>query len=200
MRNEAKCNQAIDKAMQLFWEKGYAGTSMRDLQVALDMRPGSIYASLGDKDAIFLSALQRYREYNKKQLLATFEQAENVQTGLLAGINLLVFPQGDIPSQHCFMVKTLSELETQSPKLVEAAQAGLADVRGVLAEQIAQLIDALPGDNHPQKLAGMVQAQVIGLKTMMSLGRSVAEAKRELDFMLATILPQLFEGRSMATH
>ncbi|NBB84288.1 MAG: TetR family transcriptional regulator, partial [Alphaproteobacteria bacterium] len=35
----------LDKAMALFWAKGYHATSLRDLEAALDLRPGSIYAA-----------------------------------------------------------------------------------------------------------------------------------------------------------
>ena len=200
MRNEAKCDQAINKAMQLFWQKGYAGTSMRDLQVALDMRPGSIYASLGDKDTIFLRALLRYREDTKQQLSSIFTQADDVNTGLLTGIHFLVFSEGDIPSQHCFMVKTLSELETNSPRLVEAAQSGLADMRSILAGQIALVLGSDESDSHSYELAGVIQAQIIGLKTVMAIDRSIVEAKQDLRFMLATILPELFDEQQKIRH
>ena len=200
MGNEVKSDQAITKAMQLFWQKGYAGTSMRDLQAVLDMRPGSIYASLGDKDAIFLRALLRYREDNKQRLLSIFAQADNAKTGLLNGIHYLVFPEGDIPSQHCFMVKTLSELETHSSTLVEAAQSGLADMRSILAGQIAMILGYDKSVVRPHELAGMIQAQIIGLKTVIAIGRSAKEAEQDLRFMLATILPQLFDDQNNTTH
>lgn len=205
MRNEAKCHQAIDKAMQLFWEKGYAGTSMRDLQVALDMRPGSIYASLGDKDAIFLRAICHYKAQNQQRLEAIFASSKSAVEGLVEGINQLIFPEGAIPSQHCFMVKTVAELESRSPKLVAAAQAGLGDMRNVLAKQIAQLLHVAPDAKQANELAGMIQAQIIGLKTMLTLGRTLAEVQQDLCFMLRTILPQTAEylktnSRELAAH
>ncbi len=46
--------EVLNKATELFWQKGYQGTKMRDLQEHLDMRPGSIYAGFGSKEAIFL--------------------------------------------------------------------------------------------------------------------------------------------------
>ncbi|MDC9612019.1 TetR/AcrR family transcriptional regulator, partial [Pseudoalteromonas sp. GABNS16H] len=38
--------------MNLFWERGYAGASMKQIEQALDMRPGSIYATFGSKDGL----------------------------------------------------------------------------------------------------------------------------------------------------
>ncbi|MBC7184501.1 MAG: helix-turn-helix transcriptional regulator, partial [Marinobacter sp.] len=48
---------ALGKAVGLFWEKGYHGSSMKQIEQALDMRPGSIYATFGSKDGLFSEAL-----------------------------------------------------------------------------------------------------------------------------------------------
>lgn len=50
----------LDKAMHLFWRQGYEATSVQDLGAALDLHPGSIYNTFGDKHALFLAALDRY--------------------------------------------------------------------------------------------------------------------------------------------
>ncbi|MFA0500949.1 TetR/AcrR family transcriptional regulator, partial [Vibrio sp. 10N.222.46.A1] len=43
----------VDKATNLYWEKGFHATSMRNLQDVIDMRPGSIYAAFGSKEGLF---------------------------------------------------------------------------------------------------------------------------------------------------
>ena len=53
---------ALDAAMQLFWTKGYHATSMKDLEAALTMRPGSIYAAFHSKEALFRATLDRYAD------------------------------------------------------------------------------------------------------------------------------------------
>ena len=52
---------ALEKAVGLFWEKGYHGSSMKQIEQALDMRPGSIYATFGSKDGLFSEALAPMR-------------------------------------------------------------------------------------------------------------------------------------------
>ena len=63
---------ALEAAMLLFWERGYEGTSMADLNQAMGLNPSSIYAAFGDKHALFSLAVQRYMEtqaqYAKKAL------------------------------------------------------------------------------------------------------------------------------------
>ena len=52
----------VDKATNLYWEKGFHATSMRNLQDVIDMRPGSIYATFGSKEGLFKETLARYTE------------------------------------------------------------------------------------------------------------------------------------------
>ena len=61
---------ALDKAMNLFWERGYAGASMKQIEQALDMRPGSIYATFGSKDGLFSEALAAYAQRSGLELRA----------------------------------------------------------------------------------------------------------------------------------
>src|SRR5882724_13552824 len=55
-------NKALDRAMRLFWRKGYEGTSLSDLTKAMGISRPSLYAAFGDKEALFRKALERYAE------------------------------------------------------------------------------------------------------------------------------------------
>ena len=50
----------VDRAMILFWQKGYGGTSIDDLEKATRLRRGSLYNAFGDKQGLFVAALRRY--------------------------------------------------------------------------------------------------------------------------------------------
>nr|WP_296064243.1 TetR/AcrR family transcriptional regulator [uncultured Actinoplanes sp.] len=66
-------DRAVDQAMRLFWRRGYDGTSLRDLGQELGLKPGSLYAAFGDKQSLFLRALDRYCDGQAAGLLATVE-------------------------------------------------------------------------------------------------------------------------------
>jgi len=51
---------ALDRALQVFWKKGYEGTSLSDLTKAVGVNRPSLYAAFGDKKALFRKALDRY--------------------------------------------------------------------------------------------------------------------------------------------
>ena len=53
-------DQALDQALDVFWEKGYEGASCRDLTEAMGINPPSLYAAFGNKERLFKKALDRY--------------------------------------------------------------------------------------------------------------------------------------------
>ena len=55
-------DKALDKALRVFWEKGYEGASLTDLTKAMGINRPSIYAAFGDKEQLFRKALDRYAE------------------------------------------------------------------------------------------------------------------------------------------
>ena len=61
-------DEMLGKAMDLFWQKGYAATSLQDLVDHLGINRFSIYDSFGNKHSLFLAALDRYRENVAKAL------------------------------------------------------------------------------------------------------------------------------------
>ncbi len=55
-------SEVLAKAIKLFWQKGYNGTSMQDLVDGLGISRSSIYATFGDKHQLYLKALCTYRQ------------------------------------------------------------------------------------------------------------------------------------------
>src|SRR5580693_7878419 len=53
-------DKALDRAMKVFWRKGYEGASLPDLTRAMGINRPSLYAAFGNKEALFRKALDRY--------------------------------------------------------------------------------------------------------------------------------------------
>ena len=51
---------ALEQAMHVFWERGYEAASISDLTAAMGITPPSLYAAFGDKEKLFLEAIERY--------------------------------------------------------------------------------------------------------------------------------------------
>ena len=74
--------QALDRAVDLFWERGYHATSMKHIEQALDMRPGSLYATFGSKEGLWLACVDLLVETLSSRIDAFAAMAANVKTPL----------------------------------------------------------------------------------------------------------------------
>ncbi|MGQ0653757.1 MAG: TetR/AcrR family transcriptional regulator [Betaproteobacteria bacterium] len=73
--------QALERAMQVFWKQGYEGTSIQDLTAAMGINPPSLYAAFGDKEQLVLEAIARY-EGKRDEIMALVEDAPSAREGV----------------------------------------------------------------------------------------------------------------------
>jgi TetR/AcrR family transcriptional repressor of nem operon len=68
----------LHQAMLVFWEKGYAATSMPDLLEAMGLSRSSLYETFGDKETLYVEAIQHYKKRSqaKRSLLANAASAK----------------------------------------------------------------------------------------------------------------------------
>src|SRR5262245_50921449 len=97
-------DQALDRALEVFWRKGYEGASLRDLTEAMGINRPSSYAAFGNKEALFRAALRRYHERNQ-HLRASLEAetAREVADRWLHGAADALTGRGD--PQGCLVVQ-----------------------------------------------------------------------------------------------
>lgn len=173
---------AIPKATDLFWEKGFHATSMRNLQQAIDLRPGSIYASFGSKEGLFKEALHHYSQRSRSQLKAAIEQAGDPLNGLKQFVIDVLQCQSEAPSNMCMLVKTISELTEDQAELLAEAKGLLNAMEGAFASAIRQaqaqgLVDA---EQDPARMAQRLQVQFMGLRTYI---RAHGETERVVELV-----------------
>ncbi|ELB2812608.1 TetR/AcrR family transcriptional regulator [Vibrio alginolyticus] len=168
----------IIRAKNLYWAKGYHGTSMRALQDAIDMRPGSIYATFGSKDNLFILAIERYGQESNQLLESCLVEAPTKVDGLKSFIRKIILERrGTAPSGMCMIIKSISELtEEDNPDLLATAKRLLNDIEKAFTVLLTSAIDdgEISANKDPVELARYVQVQIIGLRTF-------ARATEELD-------------------
>lgn len=71
---EFEIDEAIDRAMEIFWEQGYDGAALPDLIDGMGISRGSLYKAFGSKKALFLRALDRYDSIAVTPAVAMLEQ------------------------------------------------------------------------------------------------------------------------------
>src|SRR5882672_2997601 len=66
---------ALERAIDVFWRHGYEATSVSDLTAAMGVNPPSLYAAFGDKEKLFLEAVERYQQQRRQSVAKVFDEA-----------------------------------------------------------------------------------------------------------------------------
>jgi len=168
---------ALDAAMAVFWRKGYHATSLKDLEAALNLKPGSIYAAFESKENLYLLAIQRYFEASRKAFRAQMAQAATPLTGLAAQFkNFAELALGDPSRRVCMLLKTVIDTASTDPEIAAASQAYLDQMCAEFAAcfEAARAAGEVPQDANPLGLARRYQANLSALR--MELLRATAPA------------------------
>lgn len=158
--------QSLDKAMALFWKQGFHATSLKDLERTLDMRPGSIYAAFGSKQALFEATLDRYAAQGLADLDERLSRYPSPLEGLAAYVGAFGDMQTAAPSRACLLVKSLLELGDRESPARDKADALLASMeqRFIAAFRAAQAAGELSATEDPTALGRRLQVQIMGLR------------------------------------
>lgn len=166
---------ALDAAMDVFWRKGYHATSLKDLETALEMKPGSIYAAFESKENLYLLALARYFEASRAGFRSHMAKAATPLVGLAEQFqNYAGLAQGEASRQACMLMKTVVDTASTDPKIAAASQHYLDQMCATFAEGFAAARDAgeLPFEADPMRLARRYQANISALRVELLRGTS----------------------------
>jgi len=142
----------LDKALEIFWHKGYNGTSAQDLVDGLGINRSSMYDTFGDKRTLFIKALRHYQENYTHALSDLAEHSEDALKTIKQIFQSLV-KEGltDKLTKGCFVVNTAIELAPHDKEIAaivaenmqEAENAFYTTIkRGQKAGQLSANIDA----------------------------------------------------------
>lgn len=124
-------DQALDKAIEIFWHKGYNGTSAQDLVTHLGLSRSSLYDTFGDKQKLFTKALQKYHEDNYVKVKEILETATNIRETLTVIFKLAVVESlEDRITKGCFMVNSAVELAMHDEEIAKI----VSDNREIMGE------------------------------------------------------------------
>lgn len=160
--------ESLEKALHLFWRQGYEATSLKDIERALDMRPGSIYATFGSKEDLFNKALDRYAQQAMAELERVLSSDPSPLGGLVAYIRMLGgLRDSDDTCQACMLVKSLLEFSQRAEVAGPRVEDLLARMECRFIARLADAQDAgeIAADADPGRLGRRLQADVIGLRT-----------------------------------
>lgn len=107
----------LTAAMKCFWRHGYAATSMKDLEAATGLTTGSLYNGFGNKDDLFLAALQHYVDTVVAARIARYLIAGDAREGILAFVREGLDRGSRQLSSGCLLVNSFVEAPLHQPKV-----------------------------------------------------------------------------------
>ena len=173
-------DEALDRAVLVFWQLGYERTTLTDLCEAMNINRPSLYAAFGTKEQLFHRALDRYANgphaYEAEML--TLPTAREVAEGLLRGA---VERQTGVDTPHgCLAVLgATTHPDTESPvarALIDARAAGEDAVRERFTR--AKQDGDLPADVDPAELAAYIRTVIYGMTVKAAGGATREELER----------------------
>ncbi len=103
--------EVLHRAMELFWARGYEGTSIHDLVKHMRINRQSIYDTFGDKHSLFLQALDRYREIQSRKVFDVLDRPGSVKRNLrLLFREVVDTALSEEGRRGCFVGNAMSEL------------------------------------------------------------------------------------------
>ena len=175
---EFEPGEALDAAMQLFWRNGYAATSIRDLLDGMGIGYGSLYNTFGDKHALFLASLDRFRELRTSWIDEVLEVSglSGIEEVFRRTVDGLV---GFEPRRGCLLANTAVELGPHDAEVAAKISRYVRHTEAVFERAVirAQEVGEIPADRDPRALARFLVNALHGMRVLARVGtdRAVLE-------------------------
>lgn len=174
--------EVLGKAMQAFWSRGYEATSMQELVERTGINRGSLYATYGDKRALFLASLHMYDDRMRRKRLAALEASAPPREA----VRRLLQAFAEVSSGHgenrgCFLTNTALELaahDAEARVIVARAQTEIEEFFERMIRK-GQAEGDIPARVRPKRTARGLLSALVGL-AVLSRSRPQRELLREI--------------------
>ena len=161
--------EAVGKAMKVFWEKGYEPASMADLIAGTGISRGSLYNAFGGKKQLFIKALQKYDTDYRRATLAELEAMDDPKRAIATLFeNFVADTVADPEKKGCFLVNTASALTAHGDEVNRIVRNGLRELEGFFRRciEVAQARKQVPASLDPENTAKGLVGMVVAIRVL----------------------------------
>jgi AcrR family transcriptional regulator len=169
--------EVLGKVQAVFWDRGYAGTSLDDLAAATGLNRPSLYAAFGDKHALYLAALEQSRAEGIGALAAVLKQDQPLRAvmQLVMARTITIYRRGDAGQRGCFVVGTGVTQAVNDPDARAVLGRYVAEMDALFAARFTADRDQLAAGLTPDAAAAMATAAIHTLAIRARAGAGEAE-------------------------
>jgi TetR/AcrR family transcriptional regulator, transcriptional repressor for nem operon len=180
--------QAIGRATQLFWKKGYSNASMRNLLKVMGIGEGSFYNTVGSKQRLYLECLKHYNDTVGQRRLSALNSGATAKEGIRAFFKT-VLDELDEPRtpRVCLLAASMSgdvlaERELRNCVLKEMRVFGQAFSKRLQAGKDSE---ELPWDFNVELASSVVLTYLQGMFRVIRVMLTRAEVERQVEALLS---------------
>lgn len=182
--------ETLQKALQIFWKKGYAGTSMSDLTKSMEINAPSLYDTYGDKRQLFLTALQSYLLSQRQWMRQTVAENKPVKEIVKVMLTALLDETLTDPERRgCFVVNTTTELANKDQQVFNMTLENENYVRSLLRDLIRKGQDTgeISGDKDPNVLATFLFMNFMGIRVLAATNSDKTLLEKSLNVVISAL-------------
>jgi AcrR family transcriptional regulator len=174
---EFEIDDALDKAIIVFSERGYHAASISDLKEAMGLTAGSLYKAFKDKKAIFLAAFDRYKQVRNAVLDGELHKADNGRDKVLRMLRVYADASlGEAGRRGCLVVGTAIELAPFDADAADRVERSMARTEALLDSLIrdGQADGSISLTVDPRATASVLMSVTQGLRVRGKTGTDPA--------------------------
>lgn len=157
----------LDKAMLLFWRKGYYQASIQDLVDAMGINRASLYGAFQDKHHLYLITLERYRQQDVNELLQLFNRNLPAKPFFNSVFDNVIVGLTDDPHQKgCFITNATLEMLPDDQEVQSLVATNLTFLQEIFVEVMKTGIEKneIKSDINTKNMSNFLISQIYGLR------------------------------------
>jgi len=163
-------DEALERAKDTFWARGYEATSMDVLLKRMGINRGSFYDTFGSKRDVLIEALQRYDARNRAALLRAVAEGKSPRAAIAAIFRSMIDGSRGPQGRHgCFLVNSALEIAPKDKTVARIVRRGFADVEEFFAELVRRGQQAGEIRKRPsaRQISRTLLNQLVGLMVLV---------------------------------
>ena len=181
-------DEKVEKAMNVFWEKGYNGTSMQDLVDAMQINRSSLYNTIGDKHELFLKCINNY---TCARMSETIEKAKNAPSPFEA-VKSIIRDKVEATIHNdrgCLSMQTSFEVAPIDKDVREMLKKSSELFLQLMISLIKNAMDAgeIDSEEDPEMVADYICTSFTGWRESFVLHGDPIKIKKMSEYLLRTI-------------
>lgn len=160
---------ALNKAMQVFWKKGFKSTSIADLIKGTGVNRGSLYNAFGGKQALFETVLVKYDRDRRRARLAELEAKNNPKQAIFDFFDTLVADTlADKEKKGCFLINSASEINSHDDHVAGIIRNGICEIEAFFQRciEVGQVRGMIRTELNAEVTANALLANLVAIRVL----------------------------------